>query len=55
MVVINFPPPDPLISIQPVWKVLPSQTKLLRIFNPNKYNTQATTFRYFGPIGRFDH
>ena len=55
MVVINSPPPDPQISIQPVVKVLPPQTRLLRIFNPNKHNTQATTFRYFGPIGRFDH
>ena len=55
MVTIDFPPPNPQILIQPVWKILPPQTTLLRIFNPNKYNTQATTFRYFGPIGRFDH
>lgn len=55
MVAIKFPPPDPKIPISPVWKILPTKTKLIRIFNPTKHQTQATTFRYYGPIGRFDH
>ena len=55
MVDIKSPPPDPKIPISPKWEILPPKTKLIRIFNPQKYNTQAITFRYFGAINRFDH
>ncbi len=55
MVAIPFPPPDPKISVSPVFEILNPGTKLRRIFDPTKYNTQAITFRHYGPIGRFDH
>ncbi len=55
MVAIPFPPPDPKISVSPVFEFLNPGTKLRRIFDPTKYNTKATTFRHYGPIGRFDH
>lgn len=55
MVAIPKPPPLPNLKISPVWKILPPKTQLRRIFNPTKYQTKATTFRYYGPIGRFDH
>ena len=55
MVAIPFPPPDPRISVSPVFEILNPGTKLRRIFDPTKYNTQAITFRHYGPIGRFDH
>lgn len=55
MVAIEVPPPNSQIPISPVFEILPPKTKLRRIFNPTKYQTQATTFRYYGPIGRFDH
>jgi hypothetical protein len=28
---------------------------LIRIFKPNPYGTQALTFRFYGPLHRFDH
>ena len=52
MVEISFPPPD---SGSPIFKILNPGTKLKRIFDPTKYNTQATSFRHYGPISRFDH
>ncbi len=52
MVTISFPPPD---SVSPLFKILNPGTKLRRIFDPTKYNTQATSFRHYGPIHRFDH
>lgn len=30
-------------------------SQIVRIFAPAKYNTQALTFRFYGPIHRFDH
>ncbi|MDJ0897439.1 MAG: RES domain-containing protein [Xenococcus sp. MO_188.B8] len=55
MVEITFPPPDPQISVSPVFEILTLGSKLRRIFDPTKYDTQATSFRHYGPIGRFDH
>ncbi len=55
MVAISLPPPDPKISVSPTFKILKPGTNLRRIFDPTKYNTQATSFRHYGPIGRFDH
>lgn len=53
MVTIRLPPPTRNIS--PVVVSLEAETKLIRIFDPTKYNTQALSFRYFGPVSRFDH
>ncbi|MDJ0650499.1 MAG: RES domain-containing protein [Xenococcaceae cyanobacterium MO_188.B19] len=55
MVAIDSPPPNPQITISPVYEILKIGTELRRIYNPTKYNTQATTFRHYGPINRFDH
>ena len=30
-------------------------TFLVRLFDPNRYNNTALTFRYLGPFSRFDH
>lgn len=53
MVKIVLPPPTN--SPLPIFYNLSKQKQLIRIFDPTKYNTQAITFRYFGPIHRFDH
>ena len=55
MVVINKPPPNPKLTLNPQFKILEPDTILRRIYNPHKYNTQATTFRFNGPRARFDH
>ena len=53
MVNIRLPPPSRNIS--PQLKTLSLHTKLIRIFDPTKYQAQAMGFRSFGPISRFDH
>jgi RES domain len=53
VVLIASPPPSK--SPSPLYRTLPSGNALLRIFDPTRYGTQALTFRYFGPINRFDH
>ena len=53
MVNIRLPPPSRNIS--PQLKTLQLHTKLIRIFDPTKYQAQAMGFRSFGPISRFDH
>ncbi len=53
MVVIALPPPQ--FKPSPLFSNLPIGSKLIRIFDPTKYQTQALTFRYFGPLHRFDH
>lgn len=54
MVVIAQPPPKN--KPNPLFYDLPINTELMRIFDPTtKYKTQALTFRYFGPLHRFDH
>ncbi len=53
MVAIRLPPPSRNLS--PQLKTLKPNTKLIRIFDPTKYNAQALGFRSFGPISRFDH
>ena len=55
MVKINPPPPEPKFPISPQYKILKAGTRLRRIYNPNKYNTQAVSFRFNGPRARFDH
>jgi RES domain len=53
MVLIASPPPAKTPS--PLYRTLASGSFLLRIFDPTQYGTKATTFRYYGPINRFDH
>lgn len=53
MVLIASPPPSKPPS--PLYRTLASNSTLLRIFDPTRYGTQAFTFRYYGPINRFDH
>ena len=53
MVVVHLPPP--LRSITPKFITLNCNDKLLRIFDPTKYDAIATSFRNYGPISRFDH
>jgi hypothetical protein len=53
MVLIAYPPPTRPVS--PAITILAPGTRLIRIYDPTRYNTQATTFRYYGPLGRFDH
>ena len=53
MVLIAYPPPTRPVS--PVITIQGPGTRLIRIYDPTRYNTQATTFRYYGPLGRFDH
>jgi hypothetical protein len=53
MVRIALPPPSKPPS--PLFRTLAAGTSILRIFDPTRYGTTALTFRYYGPIGRFDH
>lgn len=55
MVEINPPPPDLRVPISPKYKVLEIGTQLRRIYNPNRHNTKAVSFRFNGPRARFDH
>lgn len=53
MVRIALPPLSKPPS--PLFRTLAAGTSILRIFDPTRYGTTALTFRYYGPIGRFDH
>lgn len=53
MVRIAAPPPES--SPLPIFYTLPAGSAIVRIFDPTKHNTTALTFRYFGPLSRFDH
>lgn len=54
MVVINTPPPQ--FPVAPIFHELLVGAEIYRIYDPTtRHRTQALTFRYFGPISRFDH
>lgn len=53
MVKLRLPPPTR--NVTPQYEVLKPGQKLLRIFDPTRYGAKATSFRYYGPISRFDH
>lgn len=53
MVNIILPPPG-FSKAKPKFHILKKGTELLRIFRP-EYNTTALTFRFWGPLHRFDH
>ena len=52
--VLMAPPPSNR-PVSPLITVLPSDQRLVRIFDPTRHNTTALNFRHFGPISRFDH
>ena len=53
MVLVRLPPP--IGGIIPQYTTLSKREELIRIFDPTRYNTTATSFRNYGPISRFDH
>ena len=49
-------PPPPNVTPRPLYETVEPETPLIRIFNPaSRYKTQADTYRFFGPLLRFDH
>ena len=54
-----FPPPcnliHPTLDPDPKYYTLETGTEICRIFNPQRHNTKALTFRNFGPNSRFHH
>lgn len=53
MVLIVAPPPERLPS--PLFHFLPVGSRIVRIYNPTAHGTTELTFRFFGPLARFDH
>lgn len=53
MVRVGTPPPHG--RLQPSYTRLPSNTPLIRLYNPTRHSTLPLTFRVVGPIMRFDH
>lgn len=53
MVRIAAPPPPNTPS--PSFYFLPAGSHIIRIFDPTKHGTTALTFRFYGPLERFDH
>ena len=48
-------PPPPLVVPEPKTFTLSKNETCLRVYNPGSHNTQALSFRHFGPLRRFDH
>jgi hypothetical protein len=53
VVVIASPPPQR--RPRPLFRTLATGTSFLRAFRPTDHGASATSFRYFGPLLRFDH
>ena len=53
MVLIATPPPARPPS--PLFHLLPAGSKIVRIYDPTTHGTTELTFRFFGPLARFDH
>lgn len=53
VVLLSLPPPKRGVS--PVYRDLPVDTTLVRIYDPTRHNAEALTFRFNGPRSRFDH
>lgn len=49
------PPPPKVLPVEPTLCSIDKSKSLVRIFDPTRHNTNALTFRYYGPLGRFDH
>jgi len=52
---VRLPAPPPSRLPNPIFHTLPAGTEFFRLFDPTRHNTTATSFRYFGPLLRFDH
>ncbi len=53
MVLIAAPPPNRPPS--PLFHFLPTGGHIVRIYDPTIHGTTELTFRFFGPLARFDH
>ena len=53
MVVVD--PPPPRRRPNPLFHILPADTRLVRLFDPSRRGATATGFRSYGPLLRFDH
>lgn len=49
------PPPPARRPEAPLFRSLEAGTELVRIFDPTAHGATATSFRYYGPLHRFDH
>lgn len=53
---VKIPPPPPqVLPVKPALYQLNPDSHLVRIFDPTRHNTNALTFRHYGPLARFDH
>jgi hypothetical protein len=48
-------PPPPRRRPNPLFHILPADTRLVRLFDPSRHGATATGFRSYGPLLRFDH
>jgi len=53
--VVLLNPPPPRRPVAPIFVTIPTDTRLVRIFDPARRNAGALTFRWNGPRKRFDH
>lgn len=52
----HLEPPPPTRPVDPKYRTIRSGQRLLRLFDPeSSRRPSALTFRYFGPVERFDH
>jgi len=52
---VEIPSPPPQHQPDPKFYKLEQGRHIVRIFDPNSHGTQALTFRFYGPLSRFDH
>ena len=52
---VLIPPPPPTAPVDPSLVELPAGTRLVRVFDPTRYQATPTGFRFHGPHARFDH
>lgn len=52
---VRIASPPPINTPDPLFHILPAGTHLVRLFDPTRHNATAVSFRYFGPLLRFDH
>lgn len=52
---VEIHPPPPRVAVKAVRFEIPAESYIVRVFDPTRYDTQALTFRYFGPLARYDH
>jgi hypothetical protein len=52
---VRIDPPPPRHPPSPVFHQLLAGSHLVRIFDPASHNATATSFRFYGPLRRFDH